>query len=119
MIGRPAVSVDAWAVLRGRLVARCGGRCEVCRVSHGVDPHHVRKSSAGGADALDNLVWLCRACHRRTDAAYADGRLVIVPVGEQEFLWEILRGPSKRDNIREAYGMVRPMFEEPRDAASA
>ena len=83
----------------------------MCRVCRGVDPHHVLKTSAGGADALDNLVWLCRACHRRTDVAYAVGRLVIRPVGEQEFLWEILRGPSKRDNTRETYGMIRPMFE--------
>ena len=39
--------------------------------------HHVIKRSQGGSDAPDNVVALCRACHVKTDAPYARGRLVI------------------------------------------
>lgn len=78
MKGRPALSVEAWRHRVVELVARDHGACRVpwCgRSAH--DPHHLVKRSAGGTDALRNLVLLCRAHHDWTDASYQAGRLVI------------------------------------------
>jgi len=37
--------------------------CRHCNSNQNLDPHHVIYKSAGGADTLDNLITLCRACH--------------------------------------------------------
>ena len=56
----------------------------------------MRKRSQGGSDfELDWLVALCRACHARTDAPYATGRLVVIPLGMGQFSCEVIHRPSK------------------------
>lgn len=52
------VKMDLWD--------RCGGLCEAgltrcTRVA--TDPHHIKKRSAGGSNALHNLLAVCRNCH--------------------------------------------------------
>ncbi len=50
----------------------------------------------GGSDFdLDQLVALCHACHEQTDAPYAQGRLVITPLGAGRFAFTLMRGVGK------------------------
>lgn len=75
--GRQSLGLVAWRALVDELRSRARERCEVptCRKSVGLrgDPHHVVKRSAGGADDLHNLVYICRDHHRATDLS-ADNR---------------------------------------------
>ena len=78
VVGRPSVSVKEWAALKMRLAARSQGRCEVpCCIDPASDPHHVVACSAGGGDAMENLVAICRTCHERVTGPVTDGRIVI------------------------------------------
>src|SRR3990167_4497414 len=82
VIGRPSVSVKEWDALKARLRARSGGRCEVpCCIEPASDPHHVVACSAGGADAIENLVAICRREHERVSRPWKNGRLVIQASG--------------------------------------
>ncbi len=75
----------AWKGRVAELRARAGGRCEnpeCCRLGYH-DPHHIIKRSQGGTDDLENLAYLCRSCHERTDLPKAHPRyLKIVKVDE-------------------------------------
>ena len=58
-----------------------------------LEVHHVVKRAQGGSDFdLDRLVALCPPCHAQTDAAYARGRLVITPLGDGRFIFEVTLG---------------------------
>ncbi len=48
-------------------------KCRHCGNRAGLHPHHVEYKSAGGADALCNLITLCAWCHRM----HHDGHLKI------------------------------------------
>jgi len=37
---------------------------DLCEQRPGMDAHHRVYRSQGGSDAPDNLMWLCRPCHR-------------------------------------------------------
>jgi hypothetical protein len=61
-----------------------------------LDPHHVVKRSAGGADTDDGVVILCRfACHRQSDAAYRNGKLLVSPLGGGRFCFKLVQAPNK------------------------
>jgi len=76
--------------------SRAGWRCQACGRRGRLDVHHVIKRSRGGSDFdLDRLVALCRACHDQTDAPLAAGRLVVTPLGDGQFRFEVVRGPAK------------------------
>lgn len=53
----------AWQVLRKAVLARDGHRCRMCQRRDGIDVHHIRFRSAGGADVTGNCACLCRVCH--------------------------------------------------------
>jgi 5-methylcytosine-specific restriction endonuclease McrA len=72
--------------LRGHVLYRADGRCEVCFALAPLDVHHVIKRSRGGEDTAENCIGLCRTCHARTDYPYARGRLIICAIGGEEFL---------------------------------
>jgi len=60
------------------------------------DIDHVVKRSQGGSDFdLDRLVALCRACHDQTDAPLAAGRLIVTPLGDGRFAFDVVHGPAK------------------------
>ena len=83
VVGRPSVSLGEWEMLKLRLAARSGdGQCEVpgC-TAPASDPHHVIACSAGGGDAVENLVAICRNCHGRVTGPVTHGRLVIQASG--------------------------------------
>lgn len=76
---RPQSPVDAMVVQQAW--DRQGGRCAVpeCRrVAH--DPHHRKRRPHGRDDTLDNILLLCRDCHRwvhhNVGEAYERGLLV-------------------------------------------
>jgi len=51
---------------------------------------------AGGSDYdLDRLVALCRSCHDQTDAPLAAGRLIVTPLGDGQFRFDVVHGPAK------------------------
>lgn len=61
-------------LIRGAVVARAAGKCELCRRSapflapNGIpylEMHHVVSRASGGEDSTRNLVALCPNCHRK------------------------------------------------------
>ena len=107
-VGRPSETLAGWRALKAHVWARARGRCEACGLA-GSEAHHVVKRSQGGADTADNVIWLCAVHHRRTDAAYSRGRLVIAPFGKERFLWDIVHAKDKWSTRRviEATGTTR------------
>lgn len=107
--GRPSVSRAVWLLIQQAVTRRSGGWCEahtqwvkspfgppVFEGLHGAKEfHHVVKRSAGGADHPNNIVHLCRAAHRQTDAAYAKGRLVITPLDHGRFEFRVVFAADK------------------------
>ena len=77
-VGRDSVSVEEWTRRVREVYLREGGLCAnpACGRPMG-DAHHIIKRSQGGSDELTNLIGLCGRCHKRTDAAWEDGRLVV------------------------------------------
>jgi len=50
---------------RGRVKVIRGCTCAICGFSNQLvlDVHHVRPTSAGGSDEIENLACLCKNCH--------------------------------------------------------
>jgi 5-methylcytosine-specific restriction endonuclease McrA len=95
--GRPAATLEEWAVIRRVVFRRARWRCQACGRGGALEVHHVVKRAQGGSDFdLDRLVALCPPCHAQTDAPYARGRLVITPLGGGRFSSTVIRGPDKR-----------------------
>ena len=92
---RKALSRAAYADIRAYVLLREGHRCLACRKAGRLEVHHVIKRSQGGADTPDGLVALCPACHRRTDAPYDRGRLMIVACGAEVFQTFLRYGRDK------------------------
>ena len=95
-VGRPAATTAEWTAIREMVLARAHWACQACGSRTRLDVHHVLKRAQGGSDfALDLLVALCRACHDRTDAPYARGRLIVTPLGGERFQFTLVRGAGK------------------------
>jgi 5-methylcytosine-specific restriction endonuclease McrA len=93
---RPAATRIEWEAIQSQVRSRAGWRCQACGRRGRLDVHHVIKRSRGGSDFdLDRLVALCRACHDQTDAPLASGRLIVTPMGEGRFTFEVVYGPAK------------------------
>jgi len=93
---RPSATRIEWQAIQSQVRSRAGWRCRACGRRGRLDVHHVIKRSRGGSDFdLDRLVALCRACHDQTDAPLAAGRLIVTPLGDGSFRFDILRGPAK------------------------
>ena len=94
--GRPAASLEEWAVIRRVVFRRARWRCQACGRGGGLEVHHVVKRAQGGSDFdLDRLVALCSPCHAQTDAPYARCRLVITPLGGGRFTSAMIRAADK------------------------
>jgi 5-methylcytosine-specific restriction endonuclease McrA len=94
--GRPAASRIEWQAIQSQVRSRAGWRCEACGRRGRLDVHHIIKRSRGGSDFdLDRLVALCRACHDQTDAPLVAGRLIVTPLGEGRFAFDVVHGPTK------------------------
>jgi 5-methylcytosine-specific restriction endonuclease McrA len=51
--------------LRQQILRRDGWRCQSCGAISNLEVHHREFRSHSGADAEDNLITLCAACHAR------------------------------------------------------
>lgn len=95
-VGRPSETAAGYRLVRDHVVARSRGRCEIRSYDHpGCDPHHVVPRSLGGADAPENIIWLCRWHHNMVDRPFVKGRLVIEALGGGKFSWAIVRKANK------------------------
>ena len=98
-VHRKALPRKEWVALREYVYKREGFACWWCQdwKDLPLDPHHVQKRSAGGADSKDNVLALGRACHNHTDAAYSSrrGRLVIRALGGERFIGAVVQAPDK------------------------
>ena len=60
-----------WAAVRARVLRRDGYRCRDCarygRITDAVEVHHIihADDDPGRAYDMDNLISLCKACHRK------------------------------------------------------
>jgi len=63
---RPRFRMDpeTYPRLRLEILKRDGWRCQNCGSMTNLDVHHMRRRSNLGNDAEDNLITLCRICHR-------------------------------------------------------
>ncbi len=94
--GRPAASLEEWAVIRRVVFRRARWRCQACGRWGALEVHHVLKRAQRGSDFdLDRLVALCPPCHAETDTPYVRGRLVITPLRAGRFTCEDIRGADK------------------------
>lgn len=56
---------DRWKNLRDKMVERDNGRCQECGFDENLHVHHIEPLSEGGDPYNpDNLITLCRTCHR-------------------------------------------------------
>lgn len=66
-----------WEALREQVIELQNGECGTCAIAPGTDLHH-RHYDNFGCEALDDVILLCRPCHkaitsRIRDARYAAG----------------------------------------------
>ena len=95
-VGRESATLEQWRAIKALIFVRAKGRCEVNPVHPAVDVHHAIKRSQGGSDLdRDYLVALCRWHHDQTDAPFAQGRLVITPLGGGKFHHAVIRKENK------------------------
>ena len=50
--------------LRLAALERDGFQCQQCGATEELEAHHITPLSKGGADVLENVVTLCKTCHR-------------------------------------------------------
>lgn len=53
-----------WAAIRLQVRRRDGNRCVHCGAGSPLEVHHVVPLAEGGGNEPENLVTLCRRCHR-------------------------------------------------------
>jgi 5-methylcytosine-specific restriction endonuclease McrA len=63
--GRNRLAGEAYANLRLEIIRRDGWRCQSCGTRQQLEVHHQQHRSQLGADAEENLITLCSACHAR------------------------------------------------------
>ena len=80
-------------VLRLAVAERDGWRCRFCgRTNTGIEAHHIIYRSAGGPDAVDNLICLDRQCH---NTVHGLGRLRLPKADYTEILTELVASPGR------------------------
>jgi 5-methylcytosine-specific restriction endonuclease McrA len=55
----------SYEILRQQVLRRDGWRCQSCGTMSNLEVHHTEFRSHSGADAEENLITLCMACHVR------------------------------------------------------
>lgn len=75
---------------------RDGWRCRYCGTARGVlDLHHVLKPRARYLMDPDACLTLCRRCHERCEGSFSNGRLIVEPLGQGDFRYEVIYTRSR------------------------
>lgn len=61
-------SLREWRQIRKQVLERDDHRCVICGVGDNLHVHHILSYREAGKHEVDNLITLCRSCHRKTDA---------------------------------------------------
>lgn len=71
-------TVETLALMRGNMTwnkffvsiirEKEGIHCHFCRTVGDLELHHIIPVKEGGTDEPDNLVYLCKGCHRKTES---------------------------------------------------
>jgi 5-methylcytosine-specific restriction endonuclease McrA len=69
---RLRLSVEEYPLLRNRVLARDGWRCQNCGSSKDLHVHHLVKRSELGDDVEENLITLCTLCHKKIHLGLTD-----------------------------------------------
>lgn len=94
-VGRNSLPNAEYRELRAQIFERASYRCECCRVAVAIEIEHALPASRGGPDSEANCWATCRICHRWKEAPFANGRLLVIPLGDGLFRWEEWRGADK------------------------
>lgn len=70
------------------------GRCE-CRCGQRATDHHHTKKPRRKYHHPDFVVRLARSCHDRAEGRYDRGRLIVTPLGDQRFTFELVTAADK------------------------
>jgi len=65
-------SAFVWGSIRWKAMERDGFKCQYCGYTApdgrrwiGLEVHHVKPRCEGGTDDMDNLITLCKECHKK------------------------------------------------------
>jgi len=56
---------EEYTVVRNKVLARDGWRCQDCGAAKDLQVHHLKPRSRLGGDVMHNLIALCVSCHRK------------------------------------------------------
>jgi hypothetical protein len=70
---------SSWAALRGDVLPKTGGRCEMCGTGGDMECHelweyHEPTGDWPGVQRLQGIIALCKPCHETHHLGYADAR---------------------------------------------
>lgn len=98
-------SSGTWQSVRSKVLERDGHECKFCGVSDeehteehgsGLEAHHVIPRADGGGDYIENLVTLCKPCHRKFETIHA--KAIKSMVRKQDCSAELKEVDKKLDN---------------------
>ena len=76
-----------WILVRNQALERDGYKCQVCFKDYGkMHVHHIVPYRICHSHRLDNLITLCRSCHKTYEVGL---KLAARPSNHEEFLWAI------------------------------
>ena len=87
-----AEDADGWDATRQRVLDRDGHACRFCGIDddkhideydRGLSAHHIVPKSDGGRDAPENLITVCKSCHRTLEATHAKAVAQLEPDPEE------------------------------------
>lgn len=73
-------SQESWRSVREKVLNRDSHECQFCgrtndehieKHDRGLEAHHIIPQKDGGSDTLDNLITVCRGCHRTLESTHA------------------------------------------------
>ena len=72
---KPIREIWCWETIRQRVMARDGYRCVDCGGKEELEVHHIVPLAEGGTNTPDNLITLCKRCHRRRTREFMKRRM--------------------------------------------
>jgi 5-methylcytosine-specific restriction endonuclease McrA len=60
----PDLKWEKWTIMKEQCHERDGWSCTDCGATEELEAHHIESVRDGGTPELDNLLTLCKTCHR-------------------------------------------------------